>query len=480
MTAEFGTLKARIVSGAFFSGGSQILRQLVQLGAIALLARVLGPEPYGLLALAVAVLGLVQLGVEFGLGSSVVREQELTPRQESTLLKLNLGAGLLLCALVEAFAPLAGRLFREPELAWVLRGVAPGYLLVGALSTRRAKLQRAMRFRLTAGIDLLAVALGAATSILLATAGMGTVSLVLGLVAHHLCWSLAVLLAAGLPPRAPFDLASVKPLLRYGGWLTGFGVVNYFARTLDNMLVGGLMGRAALGLYEKSYALMMLPVTQISAVLSQVMHPALSSVRGDKERFTFLYLGALRKVAGLAFPLATVCITGAGPIVRLLLGERFAPAVPIFQALSLVMALQALLSSVGWIYLASGRTRTMFLWGTLNAAVVCAFIVFGALRGSPLDVARAYSIAIALLFFPSVAVALRAGGISLRAFFGRVAAPALSATAACLLVRWIPGLTGLRAPLAAAGLYVTAHLLLDRRALLDLLSFLDPRRAFGG
>lgn len=475
---EFGSLKRRVVSGVFFTGGAQVMRQIVQLGAVAVLARLLGPGPYGLVALATVVVGLLQLLVDLGLGSSAVREGNLSPGQESTVLRLNLGAALLVGLAVQGTAPWIAALLRERELAWVLRGVSPGFLLAGALQTRRAVLQRAMRFRLLAGIELIAVAAGAATSISLASLGAGALSLVIGSVAQQGMWCVAVLIAAGLPPRAPFDLPSVRPLLGFGCYFTAFSVVNYVSRTLDNALVGSLMGRVALGVYEKAYALMMLPVTQISSVISQVMFPALSAVRDDPERFRFLYLGAVRKIAGLAAPLTALCVAASGPVVRLLLGRRFEPAIPIFSVLSLVMGLQALLNSAGWLYMASGRMRRMFRMGLLNAAVVCAAIVAGALQGSPLAVARWYAGSVALVFLPTILVALRAGGIPARLFFGRIAAPALSAVAACTAAALLPALPLPGTLLLLAGVYGAVHAAIDWRALLDLIRFLDPRRAF--
>lgn len=467
-----------MVSSVFFTSGAQVARQLVQLGTVALLARMLGPRPYGVVALAIAVMGLLQLLVDLGLGSSAVRERSLTPSQESTLFRINLLGALAVGALVLLAAPAAAALFDEPGLAFALRAIAPGFLVVGALQTRRAVLQRAMRFRALGAIELGSVVAGAVTSVVAARFGLRTGALLLGSLAQQTVWSVSIAAVAGLPARAPFDLASVRAILGFGGYFTAFSVVNFFARSLDNMLVGGLMGAAALGLYEKSYALMMLPVTQISAVISQVIYPALSRVKEDRERFAFLYLGAARKIAGLAFPASALCVAAAGPIVRLLLGPRFEEAVPIFQVLSLVMALQTLPNSAGWIYLATGRVRTMFLLGLFNSAAVCAALLAGALRGTPVAVAEAYALAIAVLFWPSIHLALRAGGIPAAEFLRRVAPPAISAAAAAAAARLVGAATLPAAAAVVAAVYLSVHLLLDRRALGDLFRFLDPRRAW--
>jgi len=478
MAHEFGELKRKVVSGAFLAGGAQVARQLLQLGAVALLARWLGPRPYGVLAMAVSVLGLAQIFADLGLGSAAARDRAIEPARDATLFRLSLLAAAATYLVVEVAAPWIAGLFAEPAMTAVLRAVAPGFLLVGALQTRRAALLRELRFRATAAIELFAVAAGIAASVAAAASGLRVGALVLGSLVQQVAWCAAVLLLAGVPPAAPFRLAAVRADLRYGLPLTGFNLVNYFARTLDNMLVGGLMGAIALGLYEKAYALMMLPVTQIAAAFAQVLHPALSSVREERDRLAFLYLGAVRKMAGLAFPAAALCIAAAGPVVRLLLGPRFEGAVPIFATLSLVMAIQPIFASAGWLYMATGRTGRMFLWGTVNAAVLCGCIVAGALRGRPLDVARAYAIGSAALFLPTLFVATRTAGIRLRDVLARIAAPAVAAAAAAFAGTRLPS-GSFAATVAVVGVvYVGVHLALDRRALFDLLRFLDPRRAF--
>ncbi len=478
---KFGALKRRLVSGVYFTGGAQILRQLLQLGTIVVLARLLAPGAFGLVALGVAILAFVHVLAELGLATSSEREQELTADQESTLLRLNLMAAGLLCVVVELCAPLFAGLFHVPDLTWVLRVLAPPFLLAGALRTRYSALARGLRFRAMAGVELTAVGVGAASSVLFALGGWGVTALVLGAAVQQLTWAGAAVLAGGLPAgHGRFDLNSVRPLLGFGGYLTAFNLVNFFTRKLDDFLIGGVMGIAALGLYEKSYALMMLPVTQLAAVIGRVMYPVLSRVRDDHERFRFLYLGAIRKIAGLSFPLAAVCIAQADPVVRLVLGPRFLDAIPIFAVLGLVMAFQPLTATSGWIFMARGKMGRFFSLGLANGVVFCGAFVAGAWQGSPLAMAWWYAGAYAVLFFPTMLVSLRTAGIPFKEFIGRIAIPAVSAAAAWLAAWAVPG-TGLPVAIVVMGCaYALVHSVLDRHAFVDLFRFMNPRRAFEG
>lgn len=474
----FDRLKRRVVSGVFVTAGAQVLRQALQLGAVVVLARLLAPDAFGLLALAAANLAFLQLLADLGLGVSVERERELTPEQDSTLLLLSAGIAVLLGAGIFLAAPRLAALFGVADLAWVLRALAPCFLIAGALRTRSAVLARALRFRALAFVELFSVVAGAATSITLAMLQWGPVALVVGAAAQQLAWAAATIRLAGLPAPLRFRLAAVRPFLGFGGYLTAFNVLNFFVRKLDDLLVGGLMGVAALGLYEKSYALMMLPVTQLSAVIGRVLYPALSKVKDEQERFAFLYLGAVRKIAGLAFPLAAVCIACAGPIVRLVLGAKFEGAVPIFGTLALVMAMQPLMNVGGWLFLARARMRLYLAWGVIGGAVVLGAFALGARLGSPLRMAQCYAVATALLFLPCIALHCRVAGVPLRRYLARIRVPVLAAAAAWAAVQVLPALPFPATFAAMAVFYSAVHVLLDRPAFLDLFRFLHPRRAF--
>ena len=235
---SFTDLKKRLVSGVFFTGGAQLLRQLLQLGAIVVLARLLVPGSFGLVALAVALLAFVQMVADLGLASSAERQTDITPTQETTLLRLNFMIAFALCGAIELAAPLFANLFDTPALTWVLRVLAPCFLLAGALRTRSAALSRALRFRAIAGVELTAVISGALCSVAFALRGWGAPALVLGTAVQQLMWSVGVLRCAGLPAGGQFSIAAVRPLLGFGGYLTAFNVVNFFTRKLDDFLVG--------------------------------------------------------------------------------------------------------------------------------------------------------------------------------------------------------------------------------------------------
>jgi len=476
MQVESQPLEKKLVSGGVvFTAGAQIAIPLLQLGAIALLARMLDPGAFGLLALAVAILAFLRMIADLGLDNSCEHE-ERTEVQAATLLRLNLSIAAVLGIAVLFAAPLFGRLFHNTDLAWVLRALAPCFLLAGALRTRSSALAREQRFRALAGVELTAITFGALTSIGLALVGFGRTALVMGVAIHQLTWSGAVLTAAGLPKKRAFDLDSIKPFLGFGRSST-FGLVHFFTRRLDYFLVGGLMGIAALGHYGLAWVLVMLPVTRLTAVIGRGTNLVLSKARHDEERIRFLYLGAVRRIAGRSFPLAAVCVAQADPVVRLVLGPKFIDAIPIFLVLSLIMGLRPIMSSSRWVF-PREKMGTFFSWGVVTGILLCGAIVFGAWRGgTPLAVAKAYAVMYAALFVPWMAITLRQAGIGMGALFNRIAVPAIAAISAYLAAWTVPTAPFPVAVAVMAAVYCVVHLLLDRRAFVDLFRIADPRHA---
>jgi len=473
---SFSDLKARVVAGTYLVAGAQLLRQLIQLGAVALLARLVVPADFGLVALAVGVLVFAQVLADFGLGAALERENDLEPGVESRLFRLNLLSAVLIAALAMVAAPFVARLLGQPDLTFLLRTLALPFLTAGAFRTRTSALARQMRFGRLAVVEMVPVVVGTAVSVSLAYRGWGVMALVAGSGVQQVVWSGAAVLAAGLPSAPPAPLRQVLPLIRFGGSLSLFQILNAAARKLDDLLVGGFMGVAALGIYEKSYALMMIPVAYLAGAANRVLYPALSRVREEPAQFRFLYLGAMRKMAGLSFPASAFCAAAAGPVVHFVLGPRFDAAAPLFALFALMLGIQPLLSVSGVVYLAHARMRLFLAVSSVSMAVVIGSFFLGVRGGSPDAMARWYVGAYALIFLPSIHFILRTAGVRWGEFLGRVAPPALSAVA-----MFAVGLATRRFAFGVqacsmVATYLGVHLVLDREALLDMFRFLDPRR----
>jgi PST family polysaccharide transporter len=204
--------------------------------------------------------------------------------------------------------------------------------------------------------------------------------------------------------------------------LVGFGVVNYWARNADDLMIGRLLGAGALGIYSRAYALMLLPISQVIGVVSDVMFSALSSIKDDRARVKVIYLRAIGVITLLSFPMMTGMFVVAEPFILAVYGAKWIAVVPILQILCLVGLLQSLTNPVGWIYTSQGRTDWMFRWGLFGSSALVIGIVVGALFGSVGSITIGYSLANLLIFYPCIMIPAKLINMSFKEIVAVVAA----------------------------------------------------------
>jgi PST family polysaccharide transporter len=192
--------------------------------------------------------------------------------------------------------------------------------------------------------------------------------------------------------------------MKYGLNLTGYNFANYFARNLDDLLIGRFLGPAAVGFYDRAYQIMLFPLSNVSSVIGQVAFPALSIIQDDKKQVREAYIQATRLIAVVTFPLAVGMLILAPQFVIAVFGAQWVPAILLIQLLSLAAIIQSVVTTVGWIYMSQGRTDIMFRIGILaSVGAVIAFIVgikLGGLTGLTASyVVATYLIGYLNLFF---------------------------------------------------------------------------------
>lgn len=450
------SVREEAVGGIAWTGAARSARLLLQFAATVVLARLLTPEDFGLVAMITVLTSFALLFGELGFSAALIQRPELSEAHRSSVFWLTLGLGALLSVAVFAAAPAVAGFYREPQLEPLTRVVAVHFLLAALKVVQVAVVTRAMRFRALGAVEVSATLAGAAVGIGAALAGHGVWSLVAQLLATTAVESAGLWLTSGWRPRARFDPAAIRELLPFSGNLVGFSTVNYWLRNADNLLIGRFVGSAGLGIYERAYQVMMLPVSQASGVLTRVMFPTLSRIQGEPERVKELYLRAVRAISLLTFPMMLGLLVVADHFVLAVFGSRWSEVTPILRILCGVGMLQSVTSTAGWLFQSQGRTDWMFRWGLVSGAVTLAAFAIGIVWGVR-GVAIAYAIRSLLLAGPSFAIPGRLVGLGLPEVLR-----ALAGTFACALAMAV-ALFGLRAllppglpPLAALSLEVAA------------------------
>ncbi|NAZ74011.1 MOP flippase family protein [Kineococcus sp. T13] len=478
-----GSMKGAVVSGAKWAGMSKLGTQGLQFLAGLVLARLLAPADFGLLASIYVVTGFATLFFEMGLGAALVHQRSPSERDLSTVFWINAVSGVLYAGLMWAISPLIAEFFDAPRMTSLMPFVALAFTLsLGVV--HYSILQRQLRFRTIAAVDLSSALVGHVTTVVAALLGAGTFALVSGPLVSTALTSVVLFCVVRWRPRHFVDRRSLRELWRFSGGMLGFNVVNYWGRNADNLLIGRFLGAAPLGLYGRGYNLMLLPVTQITGTLGRVMFPALAAVRDDHPRVRSMYLRSLGTINFVTIPVLVGLAATAEGLVPLLWGEQWTAVVPVLQVLCIAGVPQCVSTSVGWLYQSQGRTTTMFVMGIVGSVVGVVAMAVG-LRWGIVGVAWGVLVKSWVMAPVALHVSGRVVGLRVTQTLRGAAPTLLTAAVMGVLVwylprvlGWDPASSGTVLVQVALGvlLYGAGSLLLQRPRLLETLRLARRRR----
>lgn len=375
------TLGRRAIGGAAVTMAAQFGKIGIQLLAVVTLARLLTPYDYGLIAMVTALIGVADTFRDFGLSAAAIQAPQLSRGQQHNLFWLNTALGATLTGATMAAAPLIAAFYGRPELTPIALVLAASFLVNGMATQYRADLYRRMLFKRLALADTLGPLLGLVVAIVAALAGAGFWALVGQQLVMLTTTLLVMAIAAGWLPRWWHRTESVRSFLSFGWRLAGSQLVTYVGSNIDTIMLGLRVSTGQLGVYNRSYQLISIPMSQIRGPLSTIAIPVLSRVQHDDARFQrYVALGQL--VIGYTAVTGLAVVAGAtGPLVDLLLGSQWLEAVDILRLLAAAAALQ-LLSFVGyWVYVSKGLVGHLLHYSFISTGIRVAFVVTGSFFG---------------------------------------------------------------------------------------------------
>ncbi|MDV2476468.1 lipopolysaccharide biosynthesis protein [Rhodococcus zopfii] len=265
--------------GIRWSGISMVGREVSRMVFVVLLARVIGPEAFGIVAQALVYVGVVGLLLDQGFSSALIQREHVEPDMPGAVVTVNLGVGAALTVLTVAIAPLWASFMRTPELGLVLVALAPCLIIRAASITPRAMLQREMEFRRIGIADITAALVGGAAGLVVALTGGSYWALVVQILVTDAVLAVAFLLVgAGHRPNLHFRRLQEIAAFSWRAFAAGI-LVNSVSRNIDNLLVGRFHGPQALAFYGLAYRLLLLPVQLASATVGAVLFPAFFPAR---------------------------------------------------------------------------------------------------------------------------------------------------------------------------------------------------------
>lgn len=385
-----GDLRKRAVSGAVVTAAAQAAKFVINLLSAIVLARLLMPEDFGLVAMVTTVTGFLRVFKDAGLSTATIQKAEITHAQVSNLFWINVGVSAGLSLLVAATAPLIAWFFREPRLVAVTLALASAFAISGAVVQHQALLNRQLRFRAIAVIDIVSALVGLLVGIVMAWLKFKYWALV----GMQLSTSLAELgltiWVSGWRPQRPTRRSGTKSMLRFGASLTVASVIRRIATSCDTLMIGRWHGVDAVGLYSRAAVLFLRPVDQLIVPLESVVTPVLSRLQGDPERYRRTFLQVYGAVAFFSFPFAALFLALSRPLVLVVLGPKWEAAVPVFAWFTVAALYLPLYYAVMWLLNTQGRGRDIMTTGAIFSITTVGAVVAG-LPFGPVGVAAALS-----------------------------------------------------------------------------------------
>ncbi|TWT79217.1 Teichuronic acid biosynthesis protein TuaB [Planctomycetes bacterium CA13] len=430
-------LKQTAVTGVKYTAFANITTQLFKLSTLAVLAVLLSPEDFGLIGLATIVTGFIAIFQDLGTGAAIVQRQEHDDSLLGTVFIFNVAIAITTTSIVYASAPLIANYFGEALLSNVLRVLSTTFVLSSISIVPVSLLQHRLAFRSLAIVEVAAATIAGGIGITLAILGYGVWSLVFQSIASVTTITVLAYALSRWVPVLHFSREQFASVFRFSSNLTMSTVLNYFVRNADYFLIGKYLGPSALGIYTLAYRLMLLPVQNLSSVISKVMFPVFSKSQHDHERFRAGYLQVSQMISLLSFPAMVGMFIVAVPMIVGFFGEKWSESGHVLMILAPLGMSQSLASTVGIIYQAKGRTDQMLRWTIFATAVVVPAFIIG-VRYGVTGVAYSYLAASILITIPGFMIPFKLIELPLSSFFSAIRANLFCSLLMGLLV-WISG-----------------------------------------
>lgn len=370
------TVKSEMINGVLWVAIQKYSGIFIQLGVTVVLARLLPPEDFGTMAIATVLIAFFTLFTDMGIGPAIIQKKNLTVTDLNSIFSFTIWGGIILTMLFFFLSYPISLFYKDESLISICQILSVNLLFATWNIVPNALINKSKQFKFIALRTLILQVLTGGGSIIMAFRGVGIYALLVTPVLTAI--GVFILNYRKYPLRFIWhvETEAVQKIFSYSSFQFLFNFMNYFSRNLDKLIIGKYFSMTDLGYYEKSYRLMMLPMQNVTNVITPVMHPVLSSLQNDYDELSNKYGKIVRFLSIISFPLGVFLFFTARDLIFIIYGERWEEAIPVFRILSLSVPFQMILSTTGAIYQAAGETKWLFLGGVSNTCVtVLGFII---------------------------------------------------------------------------------------------------------
>lgn len=420
------TLRSKTLRGVGWMTLSTVGKLLMQLLFMAVLARILGPETYGIQAIAMVLISFAQLISDGGLGKAIIQKQTSSKSQLSTVFYTSVIIGCGISVIIILSSSMIAEFFENETLEDVLKVLSVIFIIKGFSVVAESLAFKKMNFKPVAMVNLLSYLFAYGfIAIPLAYLGWGVWALVLATVIQELIKTILIL---NLVPHSKslkmFDIAQLEDLYKFAGGITLSGVFNKIATNVDTLIIGKFLTVNLLGIYGRGYKLMQLPAGLFGNIISATLFPALSSIKNDIDRTRNVHIKLMALTALLMLPFSILMFSVSNEIVNILLGDKWVAVGPVLQILVLGMYFRIGYKINGEIIKSSGKVFQLTLAQIIYAFSVTLGGYIGHFNGIS-GVAYGVLVALGLHYFIMLYIGSRHTRLSLSSVFFAHISPVL-------------------------------------------------------
>lgn len=378
-------IKQQMKIGVLWTAVDRYTNLFVTLIISMVLARMLTPAEFGIVATASVLMAFLTIMVNFGLGPAIIQRKDLSQDDLNHLFTFSFYLGIGLGCLSFASSWIVADFYEDPLLIPVVQILSLGLFLSSINMVPAALMSKYLRFKEMATRSIVFNVFFGIVGIIAAFFGAGVYALVCPQIISSFCTFLYNNHFYPVRLIKHFSLKPVKKVFNYSFFVFVNNIINYFSRNLDKLIIGKVLSQDALGYYDKSYRLMQMPLSYISTIVSPVMQPVMSSLQNDFGEMAKKYTIIIKYIASLAFPIAVILFFTADDIIYVMFGAQWLPSVPAFKILAFSIPFSLLSSTNGPMYLSCNATRQMFYCTIIGTSIIVISFILAAIYGKSIE-----------------------------------------------------------------------------------------------
>lgn len=433
-------LRSKTVKAISHLGMGGVAGKLISLGTTLVMARILSPADYGLMAIAMVVIGFVGFFNEVGIGAAIVQRAKLTDSEVNGCFAVALMASLVLFTGTNLASDVVAGFMGNPRLGPMISVLSIAFVLGAFGTVPQALLRKEMRYKAVAAIAILAVVVQSVLALVLAWYGFGVWSLVWSFVVSSAIQSLGAFWLVSWRPIGRYGIREAASLVMYGLHITNTRVFWYLYTNADKVVVGKILGERAVGIYDMAFSLATLPTSQITPLATNVAGPLFSRLQDDMPRLSMVVLHFTRGIAYIAYPALIGMLVSSRELVAVLLGDKWNDLLVPFSALCLMGLIKSVDPLLSQVLISTGHAKKLAAYTMMCGIVIAVSMVVGALAGGLLGVSLVWCVVYPILSVKLLYDTSKLTGLKMSDYYAtllKVLWGALAMAAVVLLVRFV-------------------------------------------